>query len=406
MKTMNKQSVIQNPQSSNQKNIAILGSTGSIGINTLDVIDKLPSLSVHALAAGSNMEALENQIHQFNPSLVALMDEEKASELSRRLTDHPCKICSGLSGIVEVATAPEVDLVVSAIVGAAGLLPTLEAIKAGKDIALANKETMVMAGEIVTELVKERRVNILPVDSEHNAVFQILEGHKKEEIERIILTASGGPFRDRKRDFENITLSQALAHPRWNMGPKISIDSATLMNKGLEVIEAHYLFALPASQISVVIHPESIVHSLVEFIDGSMIAQLGITDMRLPISYCLTYPERILTSLPRLDLTEVGPLHFYPPDLDRFPALRLALEVAEKGGSWTTVLNAANEAAVILFLEEKITFTDIPILIERVLERHTPLSHPNLEEILAIDRWAREEVKDNGNQRKRNHLLS
>ncbi|MEW5766582.1 MAG: 1-deoxy-D-xylulose-5-phosphate reductoisomerase [bacterium] len=375
------------------KNIALLGSTGSIGINTLEVIDKLPSLSVSGLAAGKNIKVLESQIHRFNPSRIALMDEEKASELRRRLTNHPCQIYSGLSGIVEVATAPEVDLVVSAIVGAAGLIPTLEAIKAGKDIALANKETMVMAGEIVTALVKEKGVNILPVDSEHNAIFQILVGRQREEIERIILTASGGPFRDREGDFEGITLAQALAHPRWNMGPKISIDSATLMNKGLEVIEAHYLFALTTRQISVVIHPESIVHSLVEFIDGSMLAQLGITDMRVPISYCLTYPERRLTSLPKLNLTETGPLHFYPPDPHRFPALRLAMEVAEKGGSWTTVLNAANEAAVTLFLKEKIAFTDIPLLIERVLERHTPIPHPNLEEILSIDHWAREEAE-------------
>ncbi|MDI6794678.1 MAG: 1-deoxy-D-xylulose-5-phosphate reductoisomerase [bacterium] len=380
-------------QSARQKKIAILGSTGSIGINTLEVIENLPFLSVSGLVAGKNVELLESQIYRFNPSKVAMMDEEKASELRKRLVNHPCKIWSGLSGIIEVATAPDVDLVVSAIVGAAGLIPTLEAIKAGKDIALANKETMVMAGEIVNELVKEIGVNILPVDSEHNAVFQILEGRQREDIEKIILTASGGPFRDRKGDFEGITPEEALAHPRWLMGPKISIDSATLMNKGLEVIEAHYLFHLPAKQISVVIHPESIVHSLVEFIDGSMMAQLGITDMRVPISYCLTYPERLLTSLPKLSLAEAGPLHFFSPDLGRFPALRLALEVVEKGGSWPAVLNAANEAAVDLFLKEKIAFTNIPFLIEQVLERHSPLSHPNLEEILAIDRWARAEAE-------------
>ncbi len=376
------------------KRIAVLGSTGSIGVNTLKVIADFPErFKVVGLSAGDNSGLLARQIRQFRPEVVSLRREEAAEQLGREF--NGIEIGSGVEGSLRVATWPEADLVVSAIVGAAGLVPTYAAIEAGKDIALANKETLVMAGSLIKPLLEERGGWLFPVDSEHSAIFQCLQGQEHGEIGKIILTASGGPFaRLTAAQLARVTPQQALAHPTWCMGPKVSLDSATMMNKGLEVIEAHWLFDLPPEQIEVVIHPQSVVHSLLELVDGSILAQLGITDMRLPILYALSYPKRLANKLPKLGLAQIGELTFTAPDPKRFPCLRLAYQALQSGGSMPLVLNAANEVAGKAFLEGKIGFNDIPALIETSMEKHRSEELVSIEQVLTIDNWARRQTQD------------
>lgn len=374
------------------KKIAILGSTGSIGLSALDVIGKNPRhFQVVALAAGQNVKLLKGQIEIFKPKMVSVSTKEKALQLRQSLTlNNKTKILYGKEGLGEIAAFPEAKIVVSAISGAAGLLPTLAAIEAGKDIALANKETMVMAGEIVNRRAKLKKVKILPVDSEHSAIFQCLQGENINNLKRIILTASGGPFLNfNANQLKQVRLSQALKHPRWKMGKKITIDSATLMNKGLEVIEAKWLFHLDIGKIDVLIHPQSIVHSMIELIDGSVLAQMGIPDMKIPISYALTYPERILNDLSSLNLLKTERLEFRTPDTKKFPCLRLAYEAGLCGGTAPAVLNAGNEIAVAAFLDQKIKFVDLPGIIDKILDAHVCRMHPSLEDILEADFWAR-----------------
>jgi len=377
------------------KKIAILGSTGSIGISTLKVVQKLkPSFQVVGLTAYRNAKELAKQIKAFRPKMAAIMDEQFFPQLKALTKGTSTKLLAGEEGVVAVAGESGADMVLTAIVGAAGLKPTLTAIRKGKDIALANKETMVMAGEVVTMAAQKSGSKILPVDSEHCAVFQCLVGSSNpKEIHKVLLTASGGPFRSlHRKHFSKITLKQALNHPTWRMGPKITIDSATLMNKGLEVIEAHYLFGVPFDKIDIVIHPESIVHSMVEFIDGSVLAQLGTTDMQIPIQYALTYPARANSPVSRLDLAKTGKLQFEKPDHGKFPCVDLAYEAGKKGGTYPAVLNAANEIAVGRFLREEITFLQIPRIIEKTLRKYRPLTNGNLDGILRADRWAREQA--------------
>jgi len=386
-----------------QKTISILGSTGSIGVSTLEVVRQFPQrFRVLGLAAGRNVQLVARQVREFRPRLVAVLTADYAAELARILNGNsePPIIASGVEGYRRVAALAEVDLVVSAIVGAAGLLPTVAAIEAGKKIALANKETLVIGGELVTALAAERQVEILPVDSEHSAIFQALQGNHRQSLRRILLTASGGPFfRLESRELAQVTPAAALKHPNWSMGAKVTIDSATLMNKGLEVIEAHWLFGVPVEQVSVHIHPESIVHSMVEYVDGSVIAQLGLPDMKTPIAYALSHPERLPLAAPALDLLQLGRLSFYPPDPAKFPCLRLALEACAVGGTMPAVLNAANEQAVAAFLGEQLEFPGIPRVVERVMEKHQVRKADRLEHILEADRWAREQARrliDNG----------
>ncbi len=371
--------------------IVILGSTGSIGTQCLDVIRRLPGrFRVVGLAAGSNVGLLAKQVEEFRPKVVSLASSEAAQRLGE-CSFPDLEILTGPKAMEEMVRREDVDLVLNAVVGAAGILPTLAAIEAGKDVALANKETLVAAGSVVMEAVKEHNVRLLPVDSEHSAIFQCLQGVGDRDLHKVILTASGGPFRESpKEELERVTVEEALAHPTWNMGGKITIDSATLMNKGLEVIEAHWLFQVPPERIEVVIHPQSIIHSLVELTDGSVIAQLGVADMRLPIQYALTFPERLESPVERLSLTDVGRLDFEAPDVDRFPCLRLAYEALVAGGTFPTVLNAANEVAVEAFMQGRIGFTDIPRLIQAALERHRGVMKPDLEDILAADAESRE----------------
>jgi 1-deoxy-D-xylulose-5-phosphate reductoisomerase len=379
------------------KKVTILGSTGSIGLSALDVIEKNQQrFQVVALAAGKNISLLKRQIEKFQPKLVAVSSKEKAHKLRETLTAKTkVKIFYDEEGLKEIASFPSADIVVSAISGSAGLMPTLAAIEAGKDIALANKETMVMAGEIVTKRAKKKGVKIIPVDSEHSAIFQCLEGRKRENLRRIILTASGGPFFNFTRnELKKVNLSQALQHPNWKMGKKITVDSASLMNKGLEVIEAKWLFNLDISDIDVLIHPQSIVHSLVEFIDGAFLAQIGIPDMKIPIAYALTYPERIINDLPSLDLVKIGKLEFLNPDIKKFSCLGLAYEAGLCGGTAPVVLNAADEVAVSAFIEKKIRFIDLPKIIEKILVLHDSINNPSLDDILQADLWARRETKE------------
>jgi 1-deoxy-D-xylulose-5-phosphate reductoisomerase len=376
------------------KKIAILGSTGSIGKNVLQVAAQFPDhFQVVGLTAGWNTGLLKDQIMAFSPSLVSVADEQAAGELAAMLpTSYENKIVWGEHGNEQVASLPEADMVVSAIVGAAGLLPTLAAINSGKDIALANKETLVMAGRLVMEAVAANNVRLLPIDSEHSAIAQALEAGRKEDVARIILTASGGPFLS--VDVEGlwqVSPQQALNHPNWDMGQKISIDSATLMNKGLEVIEARWLFDVELAKIEVLVHPQSIVHSLVEFVDGSVVAQLGIPDMRIPISYALSYPERLQTGLSRLNLTECRDLSFLEPDTDRFPALQMAYGACRLGGCKPAVLNGANEVAVAAFLEGKIKFPQIAAVVQETLENTEFLYDTNIDMILEADRHSRVE---------------
>lgn len=379
------------------KRIAILGSTGSIGVNALKVIEANPEeYEVIALAGGKNIALLLEQIENFKPKAVAVLEAARAQEMKTQLPDaRRTRIFFGTEGFAHVATLDEVDTVISAMSGAAGLLPSYSAIKAGKGIALANKETMVMAGPLVMAEARKRGVSVLPIDSEHSAILQSLLGHPRENLRRVILTASGGPFRNLSlEEMRNITSAQALNHPTWSMGPKISIDSATLMNKGLEAIEAKWLFDLEIDQIHILIHSQSIVHSMVEYRDGSVICQMGIPDMIIPISYALSYPRHLRNQLPPLELEKVGTLSFEKPDLKRFRCLALALEASQIGGSMPCVLNGANEVAVESFLDGKIGFLDIPDMIERTMEMHHVHAIDDLEAVMGADSWARETARD------------
>jgi len=379
-----------------KKVLSILGSTGSIGVSTLEVVSQFPHLfRIGALAAGHNTALLKEQIRAFRPRLVSVLNQELAGELEILIgaSDPKPEIVYGHDGYERVATLPEVDMVVSSMVGAAGLLPTIAAIRAGKHIALANKEALVVAGEIVMDLAVQNGVRILPVDSEHSAIFQSLQGNHRKSLRRVLLTASGGPFFQRTKDeLATVTPQAALKHPNWSMGRKITIDSATLMNKGLEVIEAQWLFGVPAQQIDVHIHPESIVHSMVEYIDGSVIAQLGIPDMKIPIAYALAYPERLPVKNPPLDLFRLQNLSFYPPDMNKFPCLRLAYEACEQGSTMPAVLNAANEVAVTAFLDNTIGFLEIADVIEAIMKKHDIAEKLDLPAIVEADQWAREEA--------------
>lgn len=366
--------------------IAILGSTGSIGTQTLDIVRKNKDLEVVGIAAGSNIAMLEEQIREFHPRLAAVGDEKKAEELRVRVKDTDCKVAGGMDGLLELAAMEESQILVTAIVGMIGIRPTIEGMKAGKDIALANKETLVTAGHLIMPLAKEYGVKILPVDSEHSAIFQALNGEAHKSIDKLLITASGGPFRGRKtRDLENIQVEDALKHPNWAMGQKITIDSATLVNKGLEVMEAKWLFGMDLNQIQVVVQPQSVIHSMVQFTDGSIIAQLGAPDMRLPIQYALYRGTRRYLDGERLDFAKLGSITFENPDMETFKGLPLAMEAARVGGSMPTVFNAANEKAVALFLQRKIRFLDIYKIIEDAMERHEVVSSPTVEEILKIE---------------------
>lgn len=371
------------------KKIAILGSTGSIGTQTLDVVrEHSDELQVVALAAGSNKERLKEQIKEFHPKLVSLSDEKKAQELTEELAGEQVEVVCGMEGLIEVAGADSADVVVTAVVGMMGILPTMEAIKKGKDIALANKETLVTAGHLIIPMAKEYGVSILPVDSEHSAIFQSLQGEPKAALDKILLTASGGPFRGKSAEFlETVTLEDALNHPNWSMGPKITIDSSTMVNKGLEVMEAKWLFGVDYSQIEVVIQPQSIIHSMVQYVDGAIIAQLGTPDMRVPIEYALFYPERRSLSGDRLDFSKLSQITFEKPDYKVFRGLSLAIEAGKTGGTMPTVFNAANERAVAKFLKGEIKYTDIVRSIEKCMDAHKVSAHPDLEEILATEQW-------------------
>ena len=365
------------------KKIGILGSTGSIGTQTLEVVRENKDIEVTALAAGSNIRLLEEQIREFAPRIAAVWDEKKAKELKERVKDLPVKIVSGMDGLIQVSAFEEMEILVTAIVGMIGIRPTMEAIKAGKDIALANKETLVTAGHLIMPLAKENGVSILPVDSEHSAIFQSLQGGQQKAVKKILLTASGGPFRGKKREeLADIQVEDALKHPNWEMGRKITIDSSTMVNKGLEVIEAKWLFDVDVSQIQVVVQPQSVIHSMVEYEDGAVIAQLGTPDMKLPIQYALYYPERRYLPGERLDFWNLGKLDFEKPDTDTFYGLALAYEAGRRGGSLPTVFYAANERAVQLFLERKIGYLEIPKIIKECMERHKNVEQPSLEEIL------------------------
>jgi 1-deoxy-D-xylulose-5-phosphate reductoisomerase len=376
------------------KKISILGSTGSIGTSTLDVVRQNPGeLQVIALACGKNLDLVAKQIEEFRPRLVSVRNPADAALLKGKIREK-VEILSGDEGAVAVATHPEVDMVMSAIVGAAGLVPTYAAIRAKKDIALANKETMVIAGEFMNAAAKECGVKILPVDSEHSAIFQCLAAGDHSEIRRLILTASGGPFLNNPAaDLAAVTVEEALKHPNWNMGAKITIDSATLMNKGLELIEARWLFDVEPARLDVHVHPQSIVHSMVEFHDGSVMAQLGIPDMRVPIALALVHPKRLKNQLPQLKLTEVRELTFFTPDEEKFVCLRLAKQVLKAGGTLPAVLNAANEVAVQRFLDKKIPFLQIPVVVEKTLAAHRSQTPRSLEQIVEIDQWARKQAE-------------
>lgn len=375
------------------KNLTILGSTGSIGVNALNVVKTHPrQYRVQALSAGRNVDLLLDQINTFHPRAVAVLNDALADDLEKKLAhNHSVEIFSGPVGYSRLSTMDGVDTVISAMTGAAGLQPTYEAICAGKNIALANKETMVMAGALVMEKAKEHGVSILPVDSEHSAIFQSLQGHDRNDLKRIMLTASGGPFRNFSlEEMSHVTASQALDHPNWEMGPKITIDSATMMNKGLEIIEAKWLFDLKMSQIDVLIHPQSIVHSMVEYMDGSIIGQMGVPNMMIPIAYALSYPRHMTTGLAPLELEKIGTLTFEKPDFKRFKCLALALRAAEQGDSMPAVMNGANEIAVEAFLTNKIGYLDIAELIEYTMQAHTPFPVDTIESVMTADRWARE----------------
>lgn len=376
------------------KTIAILGSTGSIGTQTLEVVRENQDIRVAALAAGNNITLLEQQIREFAPKTAAVWTEEKAKELRERVKDLPVKIVSGMDGLLEISVLEETDILVTAIVGMIGIRPTIAAIRAGKDIALANKETLVTAGHIIMPLAKEHHVSILPVDSEHSAIFQSLQGNEKNSIKKILLTASGGPFRGRKREeLANIQVEDALKHPNWEMGRKITIDSSTMINKGLEVIEAKWLFDVDFDQIQVVVQPQSVIHSMVEYEDGAVIAQLGTPDMKLPIQYALYYPKRRNLPGDRLDFWKLTELTFEQPDLETFYGLRLAYEAGRAGGTMPTVFNAANERAVSLFLDRKIKYLEIPEIIHYCMDAHKRKEAPTVEEILSAEAETYEQIE-------------
>lgn len=376
------------------KKISLLGSTGSIGLNTLDVVERNPeNFQILAMSAGSNVDLFAEQIRKFKPKVAALFDTQKIATLKERVVDLDVEILSGEEGVFKVATIPELDVVVSGVVGKAGLLPAIEALKAGKNLALANKETLVIAGELVLKEAQKTSSKIVPIDSEHSAIFQALNGEKKERIKKIILTASGGPFRKFSlNEMENIKVKDALNHPNWEMGPKITIDSSTMMNKGLEYIEAKWLFGIE-TPVEIIVHAQSIIHSMIEFVDTSIIAQLGIPDMRVPIAYALTYPDRFECNLPSLDLATMENLTFEAPDFGRFPCLQLAFDAMEMGQTMPAVLNAANEIAVQAFLDELIPYKDIAELIRMVMHNHIPAKLNELQDVLDADQWAREETK-------------
>ena len=369
------------------KTIAVLGSTGSIGTQTLEVVRANGDLKIAALAAGRNVKLLERQIREFSPRVVAVWEEEAARELKTAVSDLDVKIVTGMDGLIEISTLPEVEVLVTAIVGMIGIRPTVEAIKAGKDIALANKETLVTAGHIIMPLAKKHGVKILPVDSEHSAIFQSLNGEQHGQIDKLLITASGGPFRGRKRaDLEQVKVEDALKHPNWAMGQKITIDSATLVNKGLEVMEAKWLFQVDLDQIEVVVQPQSVIHSMVQFVDGAVLAQLGTPDMKLPIQYALYYPERRYLAGERLDFAKLRQITFEKPDMETFLGLPLALKASREGGSMPTVFNAANERAVSKFLHREIGFTDIYQIIIESMEQHKSIQQPTIEEILDTEK--------------------
>lgn len=377
------------------KKIAILGSTGSIGTQTLDVVRNNKDLEVVALVAGSNIELMEKQIAEFHPRIVSIWDEKKALELKDRLKDTTVEVLHGMEGMIACATVSDVEIVVAAVVGMIGITPTIAAIKAGKDIALANKETLVTAGHIIMPLVKEYGVQLLPVDSEHSAIFQSLQEKRKNAISKILLTASGGPFRGKKKEeLRNIQVEDALKHPNWAMGRKITIDSSTMVNKGLEVMEAKWLFDVDIDKIQVVVQPQSVIHSMVEYEDGAVMAQLGTPDMRLPIQYALYYPERRPLPGDRLDFAKLGQLDFMEPDMETFQGLKMAYEVGRKGGSMPTVYNAANEKAVAKFLNREIGYLDIVEVIDYALSKHQWVEHPSIEEILEIEQQVYREIDE------------
>ena len=376
------------------KKIAILGSTGSIGTQTLEIVRTNRDIRVTALAAGRNIDLLEKQIREFEPKIAAVWSQESAAELKVRVRDMQVEVMSGMEGLLAAASEQEAEILVTAIVGMIGIQPTIEAIRAGKDIALANKETLVTAGHIIMPLAKERHVSILPVDSEHSAIFQSLQGGQENALHKILLTASGGPFRGKKRhELENIQVEDALTHPNWEMGRKITIDSSTMVNKGLEVIEAKWLFGVNMEQIQVVVQPQSIIHSMVEYVDGAVIAQLGTPDMKLPIQYALYYPERRYLPGDRLDFSALTQITFEKPDMETFFGLKLAIQAGREGGSLPTVFNAANEKAVALFLERKIRYLQIPEIIQACMENHKNIKNPNVEEILKTEQETYEFIR-------------
>lgn len=375
------------------KNIAVLGSTGSIGTQTLEIVRANDDLNVVSLAAGSNIEMLEKQIREFKPQVVCVYNEKKAEELKIKVSDTDVKIVTGMDGLIETAVIKTADIVLTAVVGMIGIRPTIAAIKAGKDIALANKETLVTAGHIIIPLAKEYGIRILPVDSEHSAIFQSLQGNKKSQLSKILLTASGGPFRNTpKEDLKNVTVKDALKHPNWSMGRKITIDSATMVNKGLEVIEAKWLFDVDIDNIEVVVQPQSLIHSMVEYVDGGIMAQLGTPDMKLPIQYALFYPDRRTLDGKRVNFFDIANITFFKPDRDKFKGFDLAFKAGKTGGSLPTIYNAANELAVSKFLNEEIRFLDIPELIEMAMNNHKVIDNPSLEQILESEKEAYESV--------------
>jgi 1-deoxy-D-xylulose-5-phosphate reductoisomerase len=378
------------------RRLSVLGSTGSIGTSTLDIVRKNPArFTVDALASRGDWQGIVEQAREVKPSLVALFNQEAADRARDELAGSGISVVEGMEGILEAATMEKADIVVSSIVGAAGIMPTFAAVEAGKKVALANKEALVAAGSLITEEAKSRGAELIPVDSEHSAVFQVLQGQDMSALKKLVLTASGGPFFGKERAvLDAVTPEMALDHPNWSMGPKVTVDSATMMNKGLEVIEARWLFGLPAERIEVMVHPQSIVHSMVEFADGSNLAQLGIADMRIPISYALAYPERVELDLPDLNLTSIGKLEFYDPDMELFPCLKLAYDALAQGGGTPAVMNAANEVAVEAFLEGDLAFHAIPDVVGRTMGSHPEIDDTNLSGILRGDRAARERARE------------
>lgn len=378
------------------KTIAVLGSTGSIGTQTMDIVRANPEkLSVTAVAAGSNIKMLEEQIREFSPRVAVVFDETKAAELKENVKDTNVRVLGGMDGMIEAAVLDGVDIVVTSMVGMIGIRPTIAAIKAGKDIALANKETLVCAGHLITGLAKENGISILPVDSEHSAIFQSMNGENRKRVERILLTASGGPFRGRTKDeLKGMTVEDALKHPNWSMGRKITVDSATLVNKGLEVMEAKWLFDVPLEKIQVIVHPQSIIHSMVEYEDGAIMAELGMPDMKLPIQYALFYPDRRYLDTKRVDFFALKQMTFEEPDMETFRGLKLAMKAAKTGGTMPTVFNAANERAVAMFLDRKIGFLDIYDIIEECMEAHRPVAEPDVMQILSAEQEAYSHIED------------